>query len=273
MAIFEYAFMQRAFLVGLLLAAIIPCVGVVIVLKRLSMIGDALSHASLAGVAGGLLLNMNPVLGAAVACVGAAFGIEAIRKKLPKYAEMAIAIVMSAGVGLAGVMSGFVRSAANFNSFLFGSIVAISNEELFTVALVSAAVLIVFLLFYKELFYLALDERSAQLAGVPVGVVNSVFTILTAVTISIAARTVGALIVSSMMVVPVACGMQLGKSYKQTVLWSVGFAELFTVTGLFLAYYGRLKPGGTIVLVGVVCLLLILIGKTCFARWIRACHK
>ncbi len=82
---------------------------------------------------------------------------------------------------------------------------------------------------YKELFYLALDERAARMSGIPVGIINSVFTVLIAVTVSIAARTVGALIVSSMMVVPVACGMQLGRSYKQTVLWSIAFAEGFTV--------------------------------------------
>ena len=216
MSIFEYPFMQRAFLVGILLALIIPCVGIVIVLKRLSTIGDALSHTSLAGVAAGLLFNINPVLGATAACVAAAFGIEAIRKKLPRYAEMSIAIILSAGVGLAGVLSGFVRSAASFNSFLFGSIVAISDGELYTVAVVSGIIVLAFLFLYKELFYLALDERAARMSGIPVGIINSVFTVLIAVTVSIAARTVGALIVSSMMVVPVACGMQLGRSYKQT---------------------------------------------------------
>lgn len=267
MTIFEYSFMQRAFLVGILLAIIIPCIGIVVVLKRLSMIGDALSHTSLAGVAAGLLLNINPVLGATVACVAAAFGIEAIRKKIPKYAEMSIAIIMSAGIGLAGVLSGFVQDAAGFNSFLFGSIVAISNEELGVVALVSGIILLTFILLYKELFYLALDERASRLAGVPVSIVNSVFTLLTAVTVSIAARTVGALIVSSMMVVPVACAMQFGKSYKQTVLWSVVFAQLFTISGLFFAYYGGLKPGGTIVLTGVLCLSVILMGKALIARF------
>ena len=253
MSIFEYPFMQRAFLVGILLALIIPCVGIVIVLKRLSMIGDALSHTSLAGVA---------------ACVAAAFGIEAIRKKLPRYAEMSIAIILSAGVGLAGVLSGFVRSAASFNSFLFGSIVAISDGELYTVAVVSGIIVLAFLFLYKELFYLALDERAARMSGIPVGIINSVFTVL-----SIAARTVGALIVSSMMVVPVACGMQLGRSYKQTVLWSIAFAEGFTVGGLFLSYYVGLKPGGTIVLLGVACLLLLLILKPLFARLGRAGRK
>ncbi|MFA9379622.1 MAG: metal ABC transporter permease, partial [Acetanaerobacterium sp.] len=113
----------------------------------------------------------------------------------------------------------------------------------------------------KELFYVAFDERAARLAGVPVKIVNFIFTILTAVTVSVAARTVGALIVSSMMVVPVACAMQFGKSYKQTVLFAVGFAELFTIAGLYLSYYARLKPGGTIVLTGVCCLVLILLFK------------
>lgn len=272
-SIFEYPFMQRAFLVGILLALIIPCVGIVIVLKRLSTIGDALSHTSLAGVAAGLLFNINPVLGATAACVAAAFGIEAIRKKLPRYAEMSIAIILSAGVGLAGVLSGFVRSAASFNSFLFGSIVAISDGELYTVAVVSGIIVLAFLFLYKELFYLALDERAARMSGIPVGIINSVFTVLIAVTVSIAARTVGALIVSSMMVVPVACGMQLGRSYKQTVLWSIAFAEGFTVGGLFLSYYVGLKPGGTIVLLGVACLLLLLILKPLFARLGRAGRK
>lgn len=265
-AILEYDFMRRAFMVGILLAVIIPCIGIIVVLKRLSMIGDALSHTSLAGVAAGLIMGVNPVLGAIAVCIAAALGIEAIRKKMPQYSEMSIAIIMSAGVGLAGVLSGFVKNAANFNSFLFGSIVAISDFELILVACISCAVLLAFILLYKELFYIALDERAARLAGIPVKTVNFIFTLLTAATVSVAARTVGALIVSSMMVVPVACAMQFGKSYKQTVLYSVCFAVFFTVTGLFAAYYGRLKPGGTIVLIGVLGLVLIFLIKKATAR-------
>ncbi len=261
LAILEYDFMRRAFIVGILLAAIIPCIGIIVVLKRLSMIGDALSHTSLAGVAAGLIIGINPILGAVVTCIVAAFGIELIRKRIPKYAEMSIAIVMSAGIGLAGVLSGFVKNNANFNSFLFGSIVAISDFELILVACISCIVLLTFILLYKELFFISLDERAARLAGIPVGPINFIFTILTAVTVSIAARTVGALIVSSLMVVPVACAMQVGKSYFQTVVYSILFAILFTVSGLFISYYARLKPGGTIVLIGVICLVLLLAGK------------
>jgi len=257
-----YDFMQKAFLTGILLAVIIPCIGIVVVLKRLSMIGDALSHTSLAGVAAGLIMGVNPVLGAVVTTIAAALGIEAVRRRIPNYSELSIAIIMSAGIGLAGVLSGFVQNSANFNSFLFGSIVAISDFELMLVVAISAVVLLSFILLYKELFYIALDERSARLAGVPVRLVNFLFTILTAVTVSVAARTVGALIVSSLMVLPVATAMQFGKSYKQTVLLSICFALFFTVAGLVIAYYARLKPGGTIVLLGVLTLVLVLLYKS-----------
>ncbi|MEL7610789.1 MAG: metal ABC transporter permease [Bacillota bacterium] len=257
--------MRRAFIVGILLALIVPCIGIIVVLKRLSLIGDALSHTSLAGVAAGLIAGVNPVLGAIVLCVLAAFGIEAIRRKLPQHSEMAIAIILSAGIGLAGVLSGFVPGAENFNSFLFGSIVAINDFETALVACISFAVLLAFVLLFKELFYISFDERAARLAGVPVRLVNALFTVLTAVTVSIASRTVGALIVSSLMVVPVACALQCAKSYRQNVFYSIGFALLFTVSGLFFAYYANLRPGATIVLLGVICLVLILLFKRVLA--------
>jgi len=267
--IFQYDFMRRAFLVGILLAVIIPCIGVIVVFKRLSLIGDALSHTSLAGVAIGLIIGINPIIGAMAACLFAAFGIEAIRKKIPKYSELSIAIVLSVGVGLAGVLSGFVKNAGNFNSFLFGSIVAISNFETGLVVGVSILVFLSFLFLYKELFYIAFDEQAAALSGVPVRLVNTIFTILTAITVSVAARTVGALIVSSLMVVPVATAMVMAKSYKQTVILSVLAAVLSTLTGLFVSYYTGLKPGGTIVLTGVV-LFLIALAVQRIRRAIRA---
>ena len=113
-------------------------------------------------------MGINPIVGAVAACIAGALCIEAIRKKLPKYAEMSIAIVMSAGVGLAGIFSGFVKNAANFNSFLFGSIVAISDFELILVVSVSLIVIAAFILLYRELFFVAFDEKAARLAGVPV---------------------------------------------------------------------------------------------------------
>lgn len=246
---------------GILLALITPCIGMTLVLKRMSMIGDALSHSSLAGVAVGLVLGVNPVLGAAIVCVFAALGIEGIRRRLPRYSEMSISIVMSTGIGLAGILSGMVKNNANFNSFLFGSIVSIRQEELYLVCGISVLVLFTVMFLYQELFYIGFDENAARISGVSVERINFIFTILTALTVSVASRTVGALIVSSMLVVPVACGMKVGKSYKGSLVAAVLIAVGTTILGLFLSYYFGLKPGGTIVLLEVGCFLLILMGK------------
>jgi zinc transport system permease protein len=228
------------------------------------MIGDALSHTSLAGVAAGLIFNISPVLGAVIACTLAAISIEAIRKKLPKYSEISIVLIMSLGIGLAGVLSDKVKSTASFDSFLFGSILSITNLEVYIISGLSALVLIAFLILYRELFYITFDEKSARLSGVKVNVVNFIFTVLTAVTVSIASRTVGALIVSSMMVIPVACSMQVSKSYFTTVIFSVLFALGFTILGLFVSYYQGLKPGSVIVLIGVISFLIIALIKKVF---------
>lgn len=260
MNIFEYAYMQRAFLVGIMIAIITPCIGMIVVTKRLSMIGDALSHTSLAGVALGLILNINPVFGAVGICIVAALCIEAVRKKIPKFSEMSIAIIMSAGIGLAGVLSGYVKTSANFNSFLFGSISSISPEEVVFTPIISIVVIISFIFLYRDFFYVVFDERAARLSGVKVKTINFIFTLLTAVTVSVATRVVGALIVSSLMVIPVACSMQSGKSFKTTLFFSIIYALFFTVSGLFLSFYIKgLKTSGTIVLLGVVCFIILLL--------------
>ncbi len=148
MSMFQYEFMRVALATGFLLALIMPCIGVILVLRRLSMLGDTLSHSSLAGVAVGLIGGFNPVLGAMGASLIAAFSIDALRKKFPRQQELSIAIMMSAGIGLAGVLSGFVRNTTSFTSFLFGSIVAISRAELYLTAGSGLVVLTAFILLY-----------------------------------------------------------------------------------------------------------------------------
>jgi len=169
-----------------------------------------------------------------------------------------VAILTSTGVGLAGLFSGLVKNGANFTSFLFGSIVAISDFEFYMIIALSITVVLAVILLYKELFYIVFDEESAKLSGIPVTFINFIFMFLTAITISISARTVGTLIISSLMVLPVATALQVARSYKQTIIYGVLFAVLATVIGLFLSYYVDLKPGGTIVLTSVAILLLVL---------------
>lgn len=247
----QYEFMQKAFLVGILVSIIVPCIGSFVVLKRLSMLGDALSHASLSGVALGLLLAWNPLVGAFLACVVAALGTEYLREKIPEYSEISIAIITSLGVGLAGILSSFIKNATSFHSFLFGSIVAISKWEVVMIVCVSLLVLFVFLFFYQELFYMAFDEEGARVAGIPVNRINVMVAVLTAITVSLASRTVGALMISSFMVLPMASAMQVARSYRSTILFAVFYALVSTLSGLSLSYYYGLKPGGTIVLLSV----------------------
>lgn len=257
--IFTLGFMQRAIAVAICISVITPMLGNTIVLKRLSSIGDALSHAGLAGVAIGLCFSFNPIFSAIVFSVISALIIEFIRRGFPNYSELATAIVLSFGVGVAAVFSGFVKNAASFNSFLFGSIVAISTQELIAVIVLSIAVFVILLLLYRELMYIAFDEEGAALSGVNNRAVDLVFTVLTAVVVSIAARTVGALVISSLMVIPVACAMLVSKSYKHNMVLSVVFGLVFTVAGLLITAFYDLKPGGTIVLVGIAVLVLMLI--------------
>ena len=164
---------------------------------------------------------------------------------------------MSAGIGLAAVLSGFITSgSANLNSFMFGSIVAISDFEMWLTLALGAVVILVTCILHKELFYVTFDEEAAKLAGVKTGRINFIIMLLTAVTVSVASRIVGALMISSLLVIPVAAAMMVAGSYKQTVIFSVIFAEAFTIGGLFVSYYADLRPGGTIVLIGVIVLVI-----------------
>lgn len=257
--IFAYDFMIRAFIAAALIGIIAPCIGTTIVLKRLSAIGDATSHSALAGIAAGLMTGVHPVLGAVIFSMAAVLGIEAVRKSFKNYSEIATVIIMSTGIGLTAVLSGFVGNTADLNSFMFGSIVAISYFEMILTVGLSVAVIAVTMLLYRELFYIAFDEDAAELAGVPVKTVNIIIMLLTAITVSAASRIVGALMVSSLLVIPVACAMIIGKSYKSTMIISIVFAELFTVGGLFASFYLDVKPGGSIVLIGVAVLVMLLI--------------
>lgn len=259
--IFKYDFLLRAVIVSIALAVVIPCIAMIVVFKRLSMTGDALSHSSLAGVAIGLVFQFSPIVGSIVACLLAAIFIEIIRKRMKQYGDLAIALVMSTSVALAGIFTPFIKKATNLHSFLFGSIVAISDTEFYTILVISIIIFIVFILFYKELFYITYDDESARLAGVKVNIINMMFTFLTALTISIAARTVGTLIVSSFIVVPVACAMQVANSYKTTLIASIIFALLFSFIGLIIANIYPLGVGSTMVLSGIVILILIVLSK------------
>ncbi|MGE5677681.1 MAG: metal ABC transporter permease [Pseudomonadota bacterium] len=255
--LFSFEFMQRAFVAGLLVAVICPLIGTFVVMRRLSMIGDTLSHASLAGIAAGMLGGFYPLAGALVFSIAAAIGIEKLRKRFSQYAELSISIVLSASIGLAVVLISLAKSFnADLMSYLFGSIIAVNMMDIYIILALSIIILVSVWLLYKEFFYMSFDEEGAELAGIPVNALNTYFTVLTAMTIVVSMRVVGMLLVSSLMVVPVACSLLVSKSFKNTIFLSVIYALISVIVGLFTSYYFDLAPGGSIVLTSVFLLLI-----------------
>ncbi len=246
MLVFE--FMQRAFLAGAMLAIMIPLIGVVMVNRRTAMIGDALSHTSLAGVAIGLIGGFDPVIGAILICILSAFSIEGIRKRLPQFGDMATAVVMSIGLGLTAILANFAPGGNTFDSYLFGSISSVTKLDLKMTTIAFVVVVGFSIIHYSSLLDLAIDVNLSRLVGVNVKVVNNLFTILAAITIALSTRIVGALLVSSLMVLPVATALMVTRSYRTTLLTSVLLGLIYMVVGIIVSFYFDIRPGGAIVL-------------------------
>lgn len=259
MEIFQYDFMLRALGGGLLAGVICPIIGLFITLRRMSMIADALSHVCLSGVAAGLLMGTQPVLAASAFALGGSLLIEGLRDKYKHYAELAIAIILSAGVALGAILIGLGNGFnGSFMSYLFGSIVLITGEDIYVMAAIGLPVLLLTVFFIKELFSITFDEETARVSGLPVKLINVGFTALTALTIAVSMRIVGILLVSSLMILPVAVAMQVAKSFRGTLVVAVATGEAAVLVGLLCSFYLDLPPGGAIVMTLVLLLVLTL---------------
>lgn len=269
-SIFHYEFLQNAFASGLIIGLIAPLLGVFIVVRRLSLIADALSHVTLAGIAGSLYLSqsvgalalLNPLYLGIVASVTGSLFIERLRRLYKHYEELAIPIIMSAGLGFGAI---FISLAEGFSSdlfsYLFGSVSAVSRQDLWIIIGIALIVIVFLSLFFKELFVLSFDEEYAKASGLPAKWIHVLFMIVTALVIAGSMRIVGILLVSSLMTLPVAAAMRISKSFKQAILLSVIFGELSVIVGLVSAFYLDLAPGGTIVVTSIIILLLTIFSK------------
>ena len=247
----EFRFMQRALLVSLMISIMIPLIGIVLVNRKTSMIGDALSHVSLSGVAAGLILNINPLIGGIVACVIGAFGIEGIRKKFPHYGDMATGIL-----GIAAMLSDFAPGGNSFEAYLFGSIVSVSKMDLILISITFILVLALSLIFYGGLLNICINQNLARLAGVNTKLINGIFTFLASLTVALSAKVIGALMVTSLIVLPVANALLISRSYKQTYIFTLLFGMFYTLSGVVISYYFDVKPGGSIVVLAGLGLII-----------------
>jgi len=277
-ALLNYEFLQNAFASGVIIGLIAPLLGVFIVVRRLSLIADALSHVTLAGIAGSLFLSqtaamfalLNPLYLGIVAAVTGSVLIERLRRLYKHYEELAIPIIMSAGIGFSAI---FISLANGFSSdlfgYLFGSVSAVSRQDLWIVLVIAITVIVFLLAFFKELFLLSFDEEYAKASGLPARWVHLLFMIVTALVIAASMRIVGILLVSSLMTLPVAASMRLAKSFKQAILYAVIFGEASVILGLIIAFYLNIAPGGTIVVTSIVILLTVLIGKKVWLAFVK----
>ena len=257
----SYSFMQNAFFVSVFISILCPCIGIFLVLRRYSMIGDTLSHASLAGITIGLLTDQNPILGAFVFTSICGALIEFLRNYFEKYTDLILAIVLSLSVGTAITIISSGNLHANADSFLFGSILTVTQYDMIMVLILSVISVVALVLLYNQMLYIAYDEEAAKVAGVKVRLINYVFAILVASAISVSIRIVGVLVLSSMITLPVATALQLGKGFKLTLIFSIVFSVIDIMLGLFISYYLNVAPGGFTALVSVFVLLLVLIAK------------
>ncbi len=261
---FEYEYMRIAFLVGIMLAIMIPLLGAPLVQKRLSATGDALSHTSLLGVAIGLIAGVSsPIYIAMIVCVIAALIIEFMRKKFKKYQELSIVIVMSISIALAGILA--TKTGTNaFSRYLFGSILLISKEELITISVIFFITITLFIGFYRYILYSSYNELQAKLDGIKVEVLNIVQTIITAMVIALASKMIGVLMISALMTIPYASSLQLTRSYKNSLIVSVIVSLVSVIAGIIVSYYAQVSPGSMTVLIDAIFLIISIIINNVF---------
>jgi zinc transport system permease protein len=253
----ESEFMRLAFGVGAIVGVLAPAVGFFLVQRRLSLIGDGIGHVAFAGVAAGLLLDVSPVLAALVASVVGAVGIEWLRSRRHAAGDQALALVFYTGIA-GGVVLVSLAGALDTDLFayLFGSILTVTRGDLLLVAALGAGGLALLALLYRALVAVVVDEEGSRVAGLPIAALNVLVAALAAVTIALAMRTVGLLLVAALMVLPVTAATRVAWSLRSALLLSTALGLASVLAGLTLAYYGDVPPGGTIVLVAAATVLL-----------------
>lgn len=260
--IFQYGFVLRGLEAGMIVALIAPLIGIFLVLRRYSLIADTLAHVSLAGVALGLLLNISPILSALGVTIVSSLGIERLRTTKRIYGESALALFLSGSLAVATILLSLGHGFnTNLFNYLFGSIVTVTQTDVYTIAILALIVVAVLTAFYKELVYITFDEESAQVGGIPTRRINTLLIVLAALTISLSIPIIGILLIAALIVIPVIAALQLRKSFAQTILYAEGISLFSVLAGIFTSFYLDLSTGGTIVLIMLAIFLLIMAYK------------
>lgn len=252
MSLLTYDFMQRALIAALLTGLAAPAVGTYLVQRRLALMGDGIGHVALTGVALGLLTGWAPVWTAVVVAVAGAVVIEIVRSRGKASADVALAMLFYGGIAGGVLITGLAGStAATLNTYLFGSITTVSSADLWVVAVLAVVVLALAIGLAPQLFAICQDEEFARVTGIPVRLYNIMIAVMAAVTVTVAMRTVGLLLVSALMVVPVATSQQLTRGFRATFVLALVLGVVPSLAGVVFSYFVDVAPGASIVVIAL----------------------
>ncbi|MEU7905215.1 metal ABC transporter permease [Actinoplanes sp. NPDC049118] len=266
MDLYQYEFMVRALVGALIIGLVAPALGIYLVQRRLSLIGDGIGHVALTGVGVGLLLQQSPVLTAVIVSVVGAIGVELVRERGRTSGDLALALLFYGGIAGGVVLVGLSDNSSNASlmQFLFGSLTTTSQEDLAVIAVLGVGVLIAMLGLRQALFAVCNDEEYARVSGLPVRTLNLLMAVTTAVTVTIAMRTVGLLLVSALMVVPVAAAQQVTRGFRSTMTAAMLIGVGAAAAGITLAGEVNTAPGATIVILAIAVFVALTVGS---ATW------
>ncbi|MFA5167366.1 MAG: metal ABC transporter permease [Candidatus Omnitrophota bacterium] len=246
----QFGFIQKALIAGCLIAVSCSFLGVFLVLRRFSLIGDGLAHVSFATVAIGLLLHQQPILISLPLVALASLFILKLNEKAGLHGDAAIGLVASFGVA-GGVLIASLAGGFNVDlmSYLFGSILSISTTEVWITWVLSIAIIVCIVLFYHDLFAITADEDYARVLGINPGTINKVLILLTSFTVVIGIKVVGTMLISSLIILPAVAALQIARSFKTVILTASLFSLISVLAGIFISYIFDLPSGATIVLI------------------------
>lgn len=265
MSFLQFDFMQRALLAALVIGLVAPAIGVFLVQRRLALLGDGMGHVALTGVGLAFLTGSAPVPTALAVAVLGAVGIEALRGRSRSAGDVILALVFYGGIA-GGVLLTYLagnRAATSLNQYLFGAITTVSGNDLVWLLIAAAGVLVILAGFGRQMFAVAFDTEVAHTQGIPTQFISTLITVLAAVTVVIGMRTVGLLLVSAIMIVPIAAAQQITRSFHGTAALGAILGAACAVAGVITSYYIDAPSGATIVILTLACFVLALgIGST-----------
>lgn len=259
MEILSYDFMQRAILAIIAMSFFAPILGLFLILRRQSLMSDTLSHVSLAGVAFGVLLGVSTTWTTVIVVIIAAIVLEYLRVVYRHYMEISTAILMSLGLAISLIITSKSDNASgiNLDQYLFGSIITISKAQVIALFTIAIIVLLLTIFFIRPMYVLTFDEDTALVDGLPVRVISLIFNIVTGVAISLVIPAAGALLVSTIMVLPASIGMRIGRSFKSVIILSVIIGFLGMLSGVLLSYSWETPASATITTIFIIIFLLV----------------